>query len=84
MAEVQHLPEDNRFVLNLDGQEAQLKYRFPDDQRIDFTSTYVPPEFRGKGYARQLVDEGLSWARGHGYHIDASCSYVDTVLKRGG
>lgn len=84
MAEIKHQPEDNRFVLNLDSQDAQLKYRFSDDQRIDFTSTYVPPEFRGKGYARQLVDEGLAWARSQGYHIEASCSYVATVLKRGG
>lgn len=85
MAEVQHQPEQNRFVLDLgDDQQARLKYQMLDDRRVDFVSTYVPESHRGRGYARRLVDAGLAWARGNDYQIEASCSYVQSVLQRGG
>lgn len=68
-----------------DAEQAVLRYRLstPDDGQplhIDFHHTYVPPAFRGKGYAEALVGAGLQWARQQGYEITASCWYVQKFL----
>ena len=60
---------------------AILDYEF-DAEEIDFTRTWVPPEFRGGNHARILVREGLDWARNQGLQISASCWYVAKVLKQ--
>ena len=81
---VQHQPEQNRFSLTAGDSEAVLQYRrFERDNKsmIDFTHTWVPPEFRGKGMAEKLVREGLGCARAEGFGIEASCWYVARFLK---
>ena len=84
MADVQHLTNEQRFVIVHDGGEAVLAYRlFNEEGRaaIDFTSTYVPPEFRGKGLAEKLVRAGLTWAKAQGYELHASCWYVAKFIR---
>lgn len=76
---VQHQPEQQRFVLQLDGHQAVLDYQL-NQNNIDFNHTFVPPEFRGKGLAEKLVKAGLSWAEQQQYSIHASCSYVQRFL----
>lgn len=81
---VNHQPEQNRFSLSAGNSEAVLQYRLfqvDNTAMIDFTHTWVPPEFRGKGLAEKLVREGLKWAREEGYGIQASCWYVARFLK---
>ena len=80
MESVQHQIEQHRFIIEHQGGEAILAYRL-HDQSIDFYSTYVPPEFRGKGLAEKLVRTGLAWAREQGYNIKASCWYVAKFLR---
>jgi predicted GNAT family acetyltransferase len=85
MPDVQHQPDHNRFVIEMDGETSSLTYRHPQGSaQVDFDHTFVPPSLRHHGLARQLVDTGLAWARGQGYEIRASCSYVDAVIRRGG
>lgn len=81
---VNHQPEQNRFTLQVDKNEAVLQYRLFNHNNkpmIDFTHTWVPPEFRGKGLAEKLVREGLKWARAEQLQIQASCWYVARFLK---
>jgi predicted GNAT family acetyltransferase len=79
---VEHQPEQSRFVINVDSQQAVLKYE--ERQRsVDFTSTFVPDNLRGQGLAEKLVHAGLAWARAQGYTIEASCWYVKLWLDRG-
>lgn len=81
---VTHQPEQNRFSLAAGNSEAVLQYRLfreNNNAMIDFTHTFVPPEFRGKGLAEKLVREGLKWARDEGFGIQASCWYVARFLK---
>lgn len=83
---VQHQPEQQNFVLAWQGQQARLDYLFRPAQGdlpavVNFTHTYVPPQFRGQGLAEQLVKAGLSWARQQDYQIVASCSYVAKFLR---
>lgn len=77
---IQHLPQQQRFVLQLDGAEAVLDYQLIGND-IDFTHTFVPAEFRGKGLAEKLVRHGLSWANTQQYQITASCWYVQKFLR---
>ncbi|MDX3773578.1 GNAT family N-acetyltransferase [Chromatiaceae bacterium AAb-1] len=76
---IQHQPELQRFVLMMDDAEAVLEYEM-SGQQINFTHTFVPPEFRGKGLAEKLVRNALSWAKSQNYQIVASCSYVQKFL----
>ena len=84
MNEVEHLPQQSRFVLKCEGVEAVLQYHLRGAggaQVIDFSSTYVPPEFRGKGLAEKLVRAGIKWAKEQDYELHASCWYVAKFLR---
>jgi predicted GNAT family acetyltransferase len=84
MTDVQHLPEQQRFVIHYEGDEAVLAYRLftnGNAAAIDFTSTYVPPAYRGKGLAEKLVRAGLKWAKAQGYELHASCWYVEKFIR---
>lgn len=80
-SDVQHYPDQHKFVIELQGDNAILEYRLLDAQSVDFTSTYVPFRQRGKGHAEALVEAGLTWARAQNLNIQASCWYVDKFLK---
>ena len=84
MADVQHLPDEQRFVILHEGSEALLAYHVfnnGDKEAIDFNSTYVPPEFRGKGFAEKLVRTGIKWAKEQGYELHASCWYAAKFIR---
>jgi len=84
MTDVQHLPDEHRFVILHEGSEALLAYRlFNNGEKpaIDFNSTFVPPEFRGKGLAEKLVRAGLKWAKEQGYELNASCWYAAKFIR---
>ena len=80
--DIQHDEEGFRFFLTREGQEAVLRYRMEGDSTIHFTSTWVPPSFRGGGYGAWLVKAGLDHARERGYRVTTSCWFVDEFLDR--
>jgi hypothetical protein len=79
MDKVEHQPEQNRFVINVDQDTAVLDYH-QEGSSVNFTRTYVPHSLRGKGYAEKLVHAGLEWAREQSMEIQASCWYVNKYL----
>jgi len=84
MEPIRHLPQQHRFVLDYEGAEAVLQYAlYPGKEQtiIDFNSTYVPPQFRGKGLAEKLVRAGIKWAKEQGYELQASCWYAAKFLR---
>lgn len=81
---VKHEPEQHRFTLPVGNDAAVLQYRlFNLDGKpmIDFTHTWVPSEYRGKGVAEKLVRAGLKWARAEQLGMQASCWYVARFLR---
>ncbi len=76
---VQHLKKEHRFVINIDQEQAVLVYEIFDD-RINFTSTFVPHELRRKGLADKLVRHGLRWAKSANLKVEANCWYVQKFL----
>ena len=67
--------------MDVGGQLAVAEYR-RDGDRMLFTHTEVPPQFRGHGLAEQVVLFGLDVARRENLRVVPLCSYVAHVLQR--
>jgi predicted GNAT family acetyltransferase len=80
--DVRHDRENHRFTTVIDGAEAYLAYAPAGEGRVDFRSTFSPPELRGRGVAAALVTEALAWARGEGLEVIPTCWYVKKFLDR--
>lgn len=64
-----------RYVLTVDGQEAEMTYaRLGDRMVIDHT--YVPPSLRNRGLALALVTRAVEDARTQHLKIVPVCSYA--------
>lgn len=84
METIHHLPDLHRFVVEQEGEESILHYALFDSAgkpAIDFNSTYVPPQLRGKGIAEKLVRTGIAWAKEQGYELHASCWYAAKFIR---
>jgi uncharacterized protein len=80
MAEVIH--ENNRFVIPVQDKESILEYEYYGDSTVVFYHTYVPEEFRGKGYARDIIKVAVEWAVRNNLRIIPTCSAVRRFLER--
>lgn len=84
MENLRHIPEEQRFVIDHEGAQAVLQYALSVNggiTSIDFNSTFVPPLFRGKGFAEKLVRTGITWAKEQGYDLHASCWYAAKFIR---
>mgnify|MGYP003582321675 FL=1 len=72
----------NRYELDLDGKRAYLAYEERPDGVVAFTSTFVPPELRGKNIAAILTRFALDDARAQGRTVLPPCSYAAAYLER--
>src|SRR5690625_7790971 len=73
-----------RFVLRVDGAEAgEMTFHWVDDGRGIIDHTGVDEAYAGKGYARQLVNAGVAYARSHGKSITPHCTDATGVLASG-
>jgi len=71
-----------RFVLRVDGAEAgEMTFHWVDDVRFIIDHTGVDEAYGGKGYARQLVNAGVAYARKHDKKITPHCTYAKRVLE---
>ena len=79
---VTHNVDANRFEVLLDnGQFAYLEYE-ETNFGLNFTHTYVPSAFEGKGIAAAIVQFGLEYTRKNNLLLVPSCSYVATYIER--
>ncbi|MEZ0290069.1 MAG: GNAT family N-acetyltransferase [Sulfolobales archaeon] len=62
------------YVKFSDGSKAYLIYKIDGDKMI-LESTYTPPQHRGKGVAKKLVDKAIEIAREKNLKIVPVCSY---------
>ena len=60
--EVKHDKENERFVAEIEGHKAYLSYNVFNDI-IDLSYAYTPPELRGRGIAKIVVEHALSMQR---------------------
>ena len=55
-AEVKHDKQQERFYIDIKGDNAHLDYSLQDD-KIDLYHTFTPPQLRGRGLAGKLVEK---------------------------
>lgn len=80
--EVQHKPDEGRFVLTVRDQEAELLYNRIDHTILEYSHTFVPPELRGSGAGGKIVRAALDYAREEGYSVRPTCSFVAAFIER--
>jgi predicted GNAT family acetyltransferase len=73
---VEHDEEGSRFVVRMDGEEAELAYTRVGPRLIDLQHTYVPASARGHGVAEELATAAFAYARQHGYRVVPTCPFV--------
>lgn len=58
-----------------DGSKAYIKYEV-ENGIMKLISTYTPPQHRGRGIARKLVEYAISLAQKNNWRIYPICSYA--------
>jgi predicted GNAT family acetyltransferase len=79
--EVKNDKENERFVAEVEGQKAYLSYNIFDD-KINFSSTFTPPELRGKGIAKIIVEYAFNYAKDNNLNVIPTCSYVQAFVEQ--
>ena len=73
---VEHEEKAQRFVVRLDGADAELTYARPDARTIDLQHTEVPEAGRGRGIADALARAAFDYARNQNLQVIATCPFV--------
>ncbi|MCD7901718.1 MAG: N-acetyltransferase [Bacteroides sp.] len=79
--DIKHVPEENMFVAELDGETASVVYRRFDDY-LDIIHTYVPTSIGGRGVAAALTKAAYQYALDNDLRCQATCSYAVKWLER--
>lgn len=79
--------EDNgkkgRFVLLEDGKEAgEMTFVWDGENSIIIEHTNVGKEYGGKGYAKQLMNKAVAFARKNEVKIVPVCSFVRAMFEK--
>lgn len=78
---VEHEPERKRFVLKIEGGEAELTYRRQGNTLV-FDHTGVPPALQHRGLANRLAEAALGYARAQQLRVEPECRFLAIYLKR--
>jgi len=73
--------EPGRFVLRIDGLEAEVVYERIGDV-LDVRHTYTPPPLRGRNVAARLTAAVVEYARREGLRIRPTCPYTREYVAR--
>ena len=79
---VSHDERRHKFVVQLDGREAYLRYVRAGARTLHYTRTFVPPEHRRRGIGAHLVTYALDYAREHHFAVVPMCPFVQRVAER--
>ena len=80
--DVKHDEQAGKYYALVDGLESVLKYSPAGERTLNFWSTYVPPELRGRGIADEIVRVALDDALEQGYKVIPSCWFVRVYMDR--
>ena len=79
---VKHDKTKHQFTSEVEGKIAKLDYLvMPDGKILDYVSTYVPPELRGRQIAGQIVKAALEYAKENKLRVIPSCSFVQAYIE---
>lgn len=78
-----HDPKEQKFYSIIDGKESFLLYDVSSDKKkLNYKSTFVPDELRGKHIAEKIVKFALDYARNNHLKIIPSCPFVARIIDR--
>ncbi|MRX51968.1 N-acetyltransferase [Paracoccus sp. S-4012] len=75
-------PSRGRYVLRLDGAEAELTYSRAGDSTIIIDHTYVPDAMRGRSAGKLLVARAVEDARAEGRAVIPLCPFAKAQIER--
>ncbi|WP_368563909.1 GNAT family N-acetyltransferase [Pseudoxanthomonas sp. UTMC 1351] len=78
---IQHDTTAQRFLVRIEGHEAELVYRQGGGQ-MEIVRTSVPEAIGGRGIAAQLVKTALDFARAEKWQVKPTCSYAADYVRR--
>jgi uncharacterized protein len=79
-AEVVDRPDENRLVVEADGQVAELIYR-REGNHLVLVHTGVPAALGGRGIGGRLVEAAVEKAAAEGLVVEAWCPFARTWLR---
>ena len=79
---VNHDTEQCVFSMDVDGHPATLSYRVLDNETLEYYSTQVSDELRGRGVGGRLARHALDYANDNGYKVVPTCWFVSKFLDR--
>jgi len=75
-------PNGGRYVVVVNGDEAEMTYSRAGTSRIIIDHTGVPDSMRGMGVGRQLVEAAVKDARAEGFKIIPLCPFAKATLDK--
>lgn len=78
---IEHQEDKNRFVMEIEGQIAQVDYRHRDG-KLWLVHSEVPLALRGQGYGKILIQKTLEKLTEEGYEAVAVCPFISKVVSR--
>ena len=79
--EIEDFGQKGRYVIRLDGEEAELTFSRAGEHLIIIDHTGVPPAFRGKGTGLKLVERAVADARASGKAIIPLCPFAASKFR---
>ena len=79
--QIEHQEKQRRFVLEVEGAEAELTYQLIGDVII-FDHTAVPPALQHRGLADKLAETALAYAREENLQVDPQCRFMAVYIQR--
>ncbi len=81
-ATVRHDQQQQRYVLEVNGNELGVASYQQDGERQIFTHTEVDPSLEGQGMGSKLIRESLNDARQRGKRIVPQCEFVAAYVNK--
>jgi predicted GNAT family acetyltransferase len=75
-------PTKGRYVLEMNGAEAELTWSVVSPTKIIADHTGVPDVLRGTGAGRMLVERLVADARAEGFTVIPLCPFVTSMARR--
>lgn len=82
MTEVRHESENNRYVLDVEGEIAGFAEYTVNGQERVFDHTVIEDEFQGKGLSKPLIQGALDDTKAEGVPYSATCSAVVRFIEK--
>lgn len=80
--DIKHDERNREFTLDEKGKGGHLKYEPLNSEVLNYQSTFIDEEIRGKGYEKALVKYALEYAKENNLKIVPTCRMVSTYISR--